>query len=174
MVLGQVQVDPKSNEITALPELLSMLAVAGCMVTLDALGCRREIAARIVDKEADYVLAVKANQGTLYEDMVRYFEWAFKDQFEQTTYSRHERMDGEHGRLEVRRYSATSAIEWLSQKANWKGLQSIAMVESERTILGEATSRERRYYISSLAADAPRLGGAMRGHWSSENSLYWV
>ncbi len=174
MVLGQVKVDTKSNEITAIPELLSMLEVAGCIESIDAMGCQREIAAKIVDKEADYVLALKANQGTLYEDVVRYFDWALEDKFKQTVYRSHETTDGEHGRLEVRRYYVTSDIEWLSQKADWKGLQTIAMVESERTILGEETSRERRYYISSLSADALQLGKAIRGHWSIENSLHWV
>jgi predicted transposase YbfD/YdcC len=174
MVLGQVKVAAKSNEITAIPELLAMLEVLGCIVTIDALGCQREIAAQIVDKEADYVLAVKANQATLYEDVVRYFDWALADKFKQTVYSSHETTDGEHGRLEVRRCHVTSDIEWLSQKAEWKGLQTIAMVESERTILGEETSRERRYYISSLSADARQLGKAIRGHWSIENSLHWV
>jgi predicted transposase YbfD/YdcC len=174
MVLGQVKVDAKSNEITAIPELLSMLEVAGCIVTIDAMGCQREIAAKIVDKEADYVLAVKANQGTLYEDVVRYFDWALEDKFKQSVYTSHETTDGEHGRLEVRRYYATDDIEWLNQKADWKGLQTIAMVESERTILGEETSKERRYYISSLSADALQLGKAIRGHWSIENSLHWV
>lgn len=174
MVLGQVKVDAKSNEITAIPELLSMLEVSGCIVTIDAMGCQREIAAKIVDKEADYVLSVKANQGILYEDVVRYFDWALEDKFKQTVYSSHETTDGEHGRLEVRRCHVTSDIEWLSQKAEWKGLQTIAMVESERTILGEESSRERRYYISSLSADARQLGKAIRGHWSIENSLHWV
>lgn len=174
MVLGQVKVETKSNEITAIPELLSMLEVAGCIVTIDAMGCQREIAAKIVDKEADYVLALKANQGMLYEDVMRYFDWALEDKFKQTVYTSHETTDGEHGRIEVRRYYVTDDITWLSQKADWKGLQTIAMVESERTILGAETSRERRYYISSLAADARQLGKAIRSHWSIENSLHWA
>jgi predicted transposase YbfD/YdcC len=174
MVLGQVKVAAKSNEITAIPELLSMLEVAGCIVTIDAMGCQREIAAKIVEQEADYVLAVKGNQETLYEDVVRYFDWALSDKFKQTVYKSYESTDGEHGRIEVRRYYVTSDIEWLSQKADWKGLHTIAMVESERTIVGQETSRERRYYISSLPADALQLGQAIRGHWSIENSLHWV
>jgi predicted transposase YbfD/YdcC len=174
MVLGQVKVDNKSNEITAIPELLSMLEIAGCIVTIDAMGCQTEIAARIVDREADYVLALKANQETLYEDVVRYFDWALADRFKQTVYRSHESVDGEHGRIEVRRYYVTDDIAWLSQKADWKGLQSIAMVESERTIAGGETSRERRYYISSLSADAWQVGKAIRSHWSIENSLHWV
>ncbi|MDT5123535.1 MAG: hypothetical protein QOC96_3017 [Acidobacteriota bacterium] len=174
MVLGQVKAAAKSHEITAIPELLKMLEIAGCIVTIDAMGCQTEIAARIVDQEADYVLALKGNQETLYEDVVRYFDWALADKFKQTVYTSYETTDGEHGRLEVRRYYATSDIEWLSQKAGWKGLQSIAMVESERTVSGQETSRERRYYSSSLAADARQLGKAIRGHWSIENSLHWV
>jgi len=174
MVLGQVKVDTKSNEITAIPQLLAMLEIAGCIVTIDAIGCQTEIAARIVEQEADYLLAVKGNQGTLHEDVVRYFDWALEDKFQQTVYRRHETVDGEHGRIEVRRYYVTDDIEWLSGKADWKGLQSIAMVECERTITGGETSRERRYYISSLAADAKQLGRAIRGHWSIENSLHWV
>jgi predicted transposase YbfD/YdcC len=174
LVLGEVKVETTSNEITAIPELLSMLEVAGCIVTIEAMGCQTEIAAKIIDKEADYVLALKANQGTLYEDVVRYFDWALEDKFKQTVYTSHETTDGEHGRIAVRRYYATDDITWLSQKADWKGLHTIAMVERERTILGEATSRERRYYISSLEADALQLGKAVRGHWSIENSLHWV
>lgn len=174
IVLGQLKTDAKSNEITAIPELLRMLEVAGCIVTIDALGCQREIAARSVEKEADYVLAVKANQGTLYEDVVQYFACALEDKFQQTVYSSYETVDGEHGRIEVRRYYATDDIAWLSQRAEWEGLQSIAMVERERTIRGEETSRERSYYISSLPAEAGQVGQAIRGHWSVENSLHWV
>jgi predicted transposase YbfD/YdcC len=174
MVLGQVKVDSKSNEITAIPELLEMLEVAGCIVTIDAMGCQTEIAAKIVEKEADYVLAVKGNQVTLYEEIVQYFDWALKDKFNQSSYTTEETIDGDHGRVEVRRYYATDDIEWVRRKEEWKGLQTIAMVESERTVLGEETSLERRYYISSLSADAKQLGKAIRGHWSIENSSHWV
>ena len=174
MVLGQVKVDEKSNEITAIPELLDMLELAGCIVTIDAMGCQTDIAAKIVEKEADYVLSVKGNQGNLYEDIVGYFDWALADKFKQTTYTTSETIDGNHGRVEVRRYYATDDIEWLRRKVDWRGLKSIAMVESERTVQGEETSRERRYYISSLEADAKQLGKAIRGHWSIENSLHWV
>lgn len=174
MVLGQVKVDQESNEITAIPKLLDMLEIAGCIVTIDAMGCQTEIAEKIVSKEADYVLSVKGNQGTLYEDLVGYFDWALKDKFNETDYTTEETVDGGHGRIEIRRYYATSDCEWLRKKADWTGLRSIAMVESERTVVGEQTSLERRYYISSLEADAKRLGKAIRGHWSIENSLHWV
>ena len=173
MVLGQVKVDEKSNEITAIPELLRLLEIAGCIVTIDAMGCQTEIAETIIQKEADYVLSVKGNQGNLYEDLVGYFDWALGDKFKQTSYTTYESLDGEHGRIEVRRYYATSDIAWLRKKSEWAGLRTIAMVESERTV-GGVTSKERRYYISSLAADAKRLSKAIRGHWTIENALHWV
>ncbi len=174
MVLGQVKTDAKSNEITAIPALLDMLELSGCIVTIDALGCQTEIAAKIIDKEADYVLAVKGNQGSLYRDVVGYFEWALEDRFKQSVYTTDETLDGDHGRVEVRRCYATADIEWLPQKAEWRGLRSMAMVESERTVDGQAATRERRCYISSLPAEAKQLGRAIRGHWSIENSLHWV
>jgi predicted transposase YbfD/YdcC len=173
LVLGQVKVEEKSNEITAIPELLRVIEIAGCIVTTDALGCQKEIAAAIIERDADYVLAVKGNQGNLHEDVVGYFDWALTERFQETVYTRHETVDGEHGRLEVRRYYATSDIEWLRGKADWRGLESLAMVESERTV-GETTSKERRYYISSLAAEAEPLGRSIRRHWAVENSLHWV
>jgi predicted transposase YbfD/YdcC len=100
IVLGQVKVDEKSNEITAIPELLEVLAIAGCIVTIDAMGCQTDIAAKIVEKQADYVLSVKGNRGNLYEDLVQYFDWALKDKFKQTTYTTEETTDGDHGRVE--------------------------------------------------------------------------
>jgi predicted transposase YbfD/YdcC len=174
LVLGQVKVSEKSNEITAIPQLLDMLEIAGCIVTIDAMGCQTDIAAKIIEKEADYVLSVKGNQGNLYEDLVGYFDWALADKFNETTYTADETVDGDHGRIEVRRYYATSDISWLRNKSDWRGIESIAMVESERTVIGEQTSTERRYYVSSLAADAEQIGKAIRSHWSIENSLHWV
>ena len=174
LVLGQVRVDDKSNEITAIPELLNMLEIAGCIVTIDAQGCQTEIASKITQKKADYVLAVKWNQPGLFEDISQYFDWALADKFNQTTYSRDETVDGDHGRIEVRRCYATADISWLRRKAEWVGVQSVAMVESERTVKGETTSKERRYYISSLKAEAKELNRVIRGHWSIENSLHWV
>ncbi|MBI3652861.1 MAG: ISAs1 family transposase [Acidobacteria bacterium] len=174
LVLGQVKVDDKSNEITAIPELLAMLEIAGCIVTLDAMGCQTQIAEQIIEKETDYVLAVKKNQPYLYEDLEQYFDWALKDRFKETSFTKHQTVDGEHGRIEVRRYYASDDIAWLRNKEGWRGLQSIAMVESERTMSGKETTVERRYYISSLAADAKEIGRTIRGPWSIENSLLWV
>lgn len=174
LVLGQVKVNEKSNEITAIPQLLDMLEIAGCIITIDAMGCQTEIAAKIIEKKADYVLSVKGNQGKLYEDLVGYFDWALKDKFKQSAYTAQESVDGDHGRIEIRRYYATSDISWLRNKSEWKGIRSIAMVESERTVQGEDTSLERRYYVSSLSAEAEQIGRAIRSHWSIENSLHWV
>jgi len=174
LVLGQVQTEEKSNESTAVPELLQMLELRGCIVTLDAMGCQREIAEQIINKEADYVLSVKGNQSNLEADIRDYFDWALQDKFKQTVHSQYTETNGDHGRLEVRRYYTTRDIEWLRNKAAWKGVQSIAMVEREREILGEETTLERSYYLSSLAAEAKVIGKAIRRHWTVENSLHWV
>lgn len=174
LVLGQVQTEEKSNEITAVPELLRVLELSGCIVTLDAMGCQTAIAEQIVKQQADYVLSVKDNQSNLHSDIRDYFDWALNDKFQQTTYRQYEETDGDHGRIEVRRYYATNDIEWLRNKDAWSGVESIAMVERERTVAGEETTRERSYYISSLAAEAQKIGAAIRQHWTIENSLHWV
>jgi predicted transposase YbfD/YdcC len=174
LVLGQVRVDEKSNEITAIPELLRLLEISGCIVTTDALGCQTEITAAIIAQQADYVLAVKGNQNHLFEDVAGYFDWALQDRFNETSYTVDETVSGDHGRVEVRRCYATDDINWLRRKAEWKAIRSIAIVESDRSVAGQAASRERRYYISSLAADAKQLNRVIRGHWSIENSLHWV
>jgi predicted transposase YbfD/YdcC len=174
MVLGQVRVDEKTNEITAIPELLRVLEVAGCIVTIDAMGCQTDIAAKIVEKGADYVLAVKGNQNHLFEDVVGYFDWALTNKFNETTYTTDETVDGDHGRVEVRRCYASDDISWLRRKAEWKAVRSIAMVESERSVGEGEAGRDRRYYISSLEADAKVLNRVIRSHWSIENSLHWV
>lgn len=174
VVLGQVRVDEKSNEITAIPELLRVLEVSGCIVTIDAMGCQTEIASEIVNRQADYVLAVKGNQPNLLEDLIGYFDWALADKFKQTAYATDRTTDGGHGRLEVRRCYASEDISWLRRKAEWAGIRSIVMVESERSVGGGEASRDRRYYISSLAADAEQLNRAVRSHWSIENCLHWV
>lgn len=174
LVLGQIKVEDKSNEITAIPELLRMLDLKGCIVTTDAMGCQTEIASQIVSQEADYVLAVKGNQGTLHSEIKQYFDWALKDKFKQTEYSYHETTDGGHGRIEVRRCYSSSDLSWFADKEKWAGLRSIAMVEAEREVLGGEKSIERRYYISSLDSDAQKIGRAVREHWGVENSLHWV
>ena len=173
VVLGQVKTEEKSNEITAIPALLALLELKGCIVTLDAMGCQREIAEKIVEKQADYVLAVKQNQGGLHEDLVEFFDTAQQNDFNSVTHDSHEETDAGHGRVEVRRYWQSTDIDYLSRGAAWAGLKTIGMTESERH-LGEKVTLERRYYISSLPLDAKAFGNAVRTHWAVENSLHWV
>ncbi len=173
LVLGQIKVTEKSNEITAIPELLRALALTGCIVTIDAMGCQTEIATQIIEQEADYVLALKGNQGTLHKDVADYFGWAESKGFKEIAYTHHETLEKDHGRIEQRRCWATDDVAWLEQKAKWKGLQSIIMVEARREVIGKGTSSERRYFISSLPAQAKAALKAVRGHWGIENSLHW-
>ena len=173
LVLGQVKVDDKSNEITAIPKLLKLLDLAGATVTIDAMGCQKEIAKVITAQEADYVLALKENHPTLYDDVTLFFEDAKRTDFAEIDHEHHETVDGDHGRIETRRYWITSDIEWLGAKASWSNLQSIGMVESCREI-GEKVEIETRYFLTSLPADGVRFAQAVRQHWGIENSLHWV
>ena len=173
LVLGQVKVTEKSNEIAAIPELLRALALTGCIVTIDALGCQTKIAEQLIDGQADYVLALKGNQGTLHEDVANYFGWAEGVGFKEIAYTFDETLEKDHGRIERRRCWATADVEWLAQKAAWQGLASIVMVEADREVVGKERTVERRYFISSLPAEATSLLAAARGHWGIENSLHW-
>ena len=173
MVLGQVKVADKSNEITAIPKLLDMLVIKGAVVTIDAMGCQREIAAKIIEKEADYVLALKGNQGTLRDDVEEFFTEQKANKYADCKPSRHETLEKSHGRIETRTVTVIGAIDWLKERHTWTGLASIVMVESCREIAGKS-EREARFYITSLTADAERLGLAIRGHWGIENGLHWV
>jgi predicted transposase YbfD/YdcC len=175
LVLGQAKVAEKSNEITAIPELLKLLTLKGATVTIDAMGCQKEIAATIVDQDADYVLALKGNQGALSADVELFCAEQKACDFKDASVSRHETLEKSHGRIERRTYTAIGDIAWLAERhPGWKGLSSIVMVESEREILGGKSERETRFYISSLAADAERQGEAIRSHWGIENSHHWV
>ena len=174
LVLGQVKVDSKSNEITAIPKLLDLLTIKGAVVTIDAMGCQREIAAKIAEKEADYVLALKGNQGTLRQDVELLFvDQKAKNYCDLKVMQYLEPVDKNGGRLETRIITATSDIAWLTDAHKWPGLKSVVMVESRREF-ADRTEREFRYYITSLGPDAKRLGGAIRGHWGIENGLHWV
>ena len=176
LVLGQVKVADRSNEITAIPKLLNMLEVSGCIVTIDAMGCQKEIAATIIENGADYALSVKKNQPRLYEDIAETFDYARDNDFENMSHDFFETVGKGHGRIETRRCWATSEpdyLDYVNDGGRWKNLSSIAMVESEREVGGETTV-ESRLYISSLSCDAKRLLAATRGHWSIENSLHWV
>jgi predicted transposase YbfD/YdcC len=174
LVLGQAKVAEKSNEITAIPDLLDLLTLKDATVTIDAMGCQKEIAKKIKEKAADYVLALKGNQGTLSADVELFFAEQKARLFKDTTFNRHETLEKSHGRIETRTYTAIDEIGWLKERHDWVGLRSIVMVESVREIINGKTERETRFYISSLAADAERQGDAIRSHWGVENSHHWV
>ena len=171
LVLGQRATARKSNEKTAIPELLSTLALEGCIVTIDAMGTQATIAQAIRDRSADYVLAVKGNQ-PLLADSIRDFFTQFQATPERTPHTLAETVEKDHGRIEVRRCFAFDQIDCLAKPEQWPDLQSFAVIESERCIQGK-TTRERRFYLSSLPAEASRLLSAIRAHWTVENRLHW-
>ncbi len=175
LVLGQIAVDEKSNEITALPALLNLLMLKGCIVTIDAMGCQTAIAETIIDRGADYVFALKENQETIYHAVVHLFADAHATDFVDYTHDATETVDGGHGRVEIRRYWTISdpvTLAHLDPDNEWAGLRSIGMVAAERREKGKVT-HERRYYLTSLT-DATTFGRAVRGHWGIENGLHWV
>jgi len=172
-VLGQVKTDEKSNEITAIPQLLKMLELSGCIVTIDAMGCQKKIAETIVKKGADYLFSLKGNHGNLHDDVKLFFDGCLKDNFKDIPHSFYETVDGAHGRIETRKFWTVSDINWLYGKRLWKGLKSIGMVESERQI-GDEISKERRFFITSLDSGAKTFGHAVRSHWGIENGLHWT
>lgn len=176
LVLGQQKVNDKSNEITAIPELLKVLEISGCIVTIDAIGTQTKIARLIVEAEADYILAVKENQGHLYQDVTALFDYDRRCNFQEAPYEYAKTVGKGHGRIEVRQCWSTSHPEYMESirnRHNWKGLKSIIMIESERIVDGKS-SVEIRYFISSLASDARRLLKAVRCHWGIENGLHWT
>lgn len=173
LVLGQVEVAEKSNEIVAIPALLAMMAIEGSIVTIDAMGCQREIAEQILSKKADYVLALKGNQGTLHDDVEVFAAEQKASGFKDTKVSRHKTVDGDHGRIETRSYTAIHDVAWLQERHDWPGLKGVVVVESTREI-GEKVERETRFYITSLVLLANQLGPVIRSHWAVENSLHWV
>ena len=171
LVLGQRATAQKSNEKTAIPELLATLALEGCIVTIDAMGTQAGIARAIRDRQADYVLAVKNNQPQL-ADSIRDFFTRFGEMPEQTPHTTTETVEKDHGRIEVRRCFAFDQLDCLAKPEQWPDLKSFVVSESERCIQGK-TSLERRFYLSSLPADAIRLLPVIRAHWSVENRLHW-
>jgi predicted transposase YbfD/YdcC len=173
LVLGQLKVAEKSNEITAIPELIDALDIAGCIVTIDALGCQKEIAQHIIDKKADYVLALKGNQDYLYDDVRALFSKLMEQDTPESALDYYETVDEQHGRSEVRQYWTTSLLDSLRTKDQWPGLQSVGMVESERSLNGETTT-DQRYYILSIVNDAQTFGTSVRAHWGIETTVHWV
>ena len=173
LVLGQRKVNEKSNEITAILELLSVLDLAGATVSIDAMGCQTAIAAQIVEQQGDYVLALKGNQGNLFEDVVQLFDHARQHLFRGIEHECYETQDQAHGRKEIRRYWVMGQTEHLIGAENWAKLTTIGCVEAERQIEGKTTC-ERRYYLLSLPLDARRFAQSVRGHWGIENQLHWM
>jgi predicted transposase YbfD/YdcC len=173
LVLGQVKVAEKSNEIIAIPRLLDMLAIEGAVVTIDAMGCQREIAKKVIDKKGDYVLALKGNQGTLRDDVELFVAEQKANGFQDTTVSRNQTVDADHGRIETRTTTVIHDVAWLQKRHNWPGLKGVVIVESIRETDGK-TEQETRFYITSLLLLAAQVGLIVRDHWAVENSLHWV
>lgn len=174
LVLGQIKVDEKSNEITAIPLLLDLLELTGTIVTIDAMGCQKEIAKKIIEKQADYVLSLKGNHSRLHEEVKLFLESeVLKTGGATKLIQCFSECDKGHGRIEIRRCFASDDIDWLEQKLDWVGLKSVAMVEEERRIKGKI-SVERRFFITSLAANPEQIARAIRAHWGVETSLHWT
>lgn len=184
MVLGQIKVAEKSNEITAIPELLRVLELSGCIVTIDAMGCQKKIAKEVIESDADYVFSLKGNQETVHEEVQSFLDAcitqsnakrltkAEKLKLDQSF--RHcEVVDGDHGRIEIRRYYQSDDLAWFADQDKWEGLHSVGAVESIREVEGKTTT-ERRYFLSSLSLDVETFARAVRGHWGIENKLHWV
>lgn len=175
LALGQVRVDKKSNEITAIPRLLEMIDVKGRIITTDAMGCQRDVAKRIIDKKGDYVFCLKGNQGSLHDEVKYFFDECKEANYEDVKHNYFESVEKDHGRIETRRCWVVEedAIRWLEREDQWPGLRSIAAIESERKIRGKTTT-ETRYFISSLTGRAQKVVEAAREHWAIENSLHYV
>ena len=174
MTLGQVTASAESNEITAVPELLKVLDVAGCIVTVDALNTQKEVVKQIAAKAADYVVALKDNHPRLKEEVAALLTNVREGRTFGYTISHHQTLDKEHGRIETRRiWQVELPPERLSEQSEWAGLRSVAVVQAEREV-GTKASREERYYLSSLPADAEHIAQVIRDHWKIENSCHWV
>lgn len=167
LVLGQLKTDCKSNEITAIPELIKTLALEGAVITIDAMGCQKKITHTIIDKKADYIIQVKDNQKNLHKDIALFFK-----NLKNGSFDSFETIDGDHGRIETRSYYTTSDIDWLEGKHLWAGIKSIAMVVRQREIDG-SVSKEKSFFISSLQSNAQLVAQSIRNHWSIENGLHW-
>jgi predicted transposase YbfD/YdcC len=176
LVLGQIKVDDQSNEITAIPDLLEVLDIAGCIVTVDAIGCQRSIAETIVGQKADYVLALKANQGNLYTEVADLFAYAEEIEYRDVEHDFHQTVSKDHGRIEIRQcWTITNPdfLDYVHQLRDWPKLNAIVKVHVERRV-GTEVTRKTRYYITSLGNDAQQALYAVRGHWKIENQVHWV
>ena len=184
LVLGQLKVADKSNEITAVPELLRVLELSGCIVTIDAMGCQKKIAKEIIESDADYVLALKGNQERVHEEVKSFLDATLVEQQtprpkgakpskEAATLAGLETLEKDHGRIELRRYYQSDRLDWFADRPKWEGLKSVGMVESAREVDGKTTV-ERRYYLSSLPLGVETFARAVRSHWGVENKVHWI
>ncbi len=173
LVLGQVKVKEKSNEITAIPQLLKFLEIQGCIVTIDAMGTQKEIANLIIEQGGDYILSLKGNQGNIHQDVEQLFNWGHKTNFENIPHEAYQTINKGHGRIEIRRHWLLSSVEHLIDAHLWSGLKRVGMIESERKIEGKPPTIERRYYLLSLDGGVERFAQAVRSHWCIENRLHW-
>jgi len=174
LTLGQIATEEKSNEIAAIPKLLELLDIRGATITVDAMGCQRAIAEKVIDQGGDYIMGLKGNQEVAHKEVQEYFADASAKDFKDVPHTFHETVDGsDHGRVEVRRLWASQELDWFADLSKWKGLRSIIMIESERTVGSAGTSVERRYYWSSHIVDAQTFAEMIRGHWGIENCLHW-
>jgi Transposase len=184
LVLGQLKVADKSNEITAVPELLRVLELSGCIVTTDAMGCQKKIAKEIIEADADYVLALKGNQETVHEEVKSFLNATLLEQQSPrpkgaklspaaAALASLETVEKDHGRLETRRYYQSDHLDWFADRFKWEGLKSLGMIESIREVDGKVTT-ERRYYLSSLPLDIQTFARAVRSHWGVENKVHWI
>jgi predicted transposase YbfD/YdcC len=175
MILGQQAVDGKSNEITAIPKLLELIDVSGAIVTIDAMGCQKEIAAKIIDKGGDYVLALKGNQESLHNDVEKLFAEGLENNFAGLNHHMCRTSDDGHGRVETRLYHVVEMPKTLAERyEEWKGIKTLGMVLCERQMGDAAPTIERRFYISSRAAKVKTFARSVRSHWGIENNLHWV
>ena len=172
LIVSQAKVDDKSNEITAIPALLESLEISGCVITIDAMGTQKDIAEKIIEKKADYVLALKGNQGNMNKEVREYFQTIPADVKGDDHLDYYETLDKGHGRIEKRCYWQSDNIKWFEDKKEWKGLNSFLMVKSTRTIAGRNTV-EYRYFISSMGLNAEKAAKAIRNHWGIENQVHW-
>lgn len=173
IALGQVKTSKKSNEITAIPDLLNMLELSGAIITIDAMGCQKKIASKIIDKNADYVLALKRNHAELHDEVKALFQIADKREFKDMPHDSHTTIGKGHGRIETRICTTLSAEEWLPDLKEWSALKTLVRIESTRE-LADSTQSMVRYYLSSLPMEAEQMLHAVRSHWGIENSLHWV
>lgn len=171
--IGQVKVDSKSNEITAIPDLLDLIDISNCIITIDAIGCQKNIVEKIVDKSGHYCLAVKTNQKILYTELKEYFDFALNDKEKRKEIYEHIETNKDHGRIERREHYITYNIDFVYGKENWKNLNLIGMTRNYREVNGEVSFQEK-YYISDLKLSAEEFAKITRGHWSIENNLHWI